>query len=307
MEDAGLMTTFQNAPLKFVQVDALVLFKIIKHYEEHTADVIGCLLGYAPPGEEKLQVTHSFPTAYFRPGGEIDEEGQTTEMARDMCFKLRLVNVDSVQTGHYMTVGLHAFPSLYAVRWIYAIQKERPSVLLVYNPLQAANGAFAFKAYRLTEDFMQRFSQDETGEDIALDAKAMKSAEIFEEIPVKINNSLLVEAFLNSWTKDIAGPNGVSNFNSLDMESQSNIEKNVQYLGSCLAELGNAHWNLVDHEKRKGAKGKGKGDERAKDAPSKLQPMVLSNQITRFCQEINSFSRDSFGRLFLVGGFQTAE
>ena len=40
--------------------------------------------------------------------------------------------------------------------------------------------------------------------------------------------------------------------------------------------------------------------------PSQLETLLISNQIQAYCKSINTYASDSFGKLFLVGGFEKA-
>ena len=62
--------------------------------------------------------------------------------------------------------------------------------MLVYDPLQTSVGKGAFKAFRLTQDFIEKFK---AGKEEGL-AAPVPSSDVFEEVPLKIVNSVLVRA-----------------------------------------------------------------------------------------------------------------
>merc|ERR1712232_1172840 len=116
-----------------------------------------------------------------------EEDGEQYQM--DMLRRLREVNVDSNTVGWYQTTHLGQFFSDAVIDTQYLYQTQIPrSALLVYDPLQAAIGKSAFKAFRLTPEFMSR--NREAKESSPQTLSDFPSAEMFEEIPITVHSPL---------------------------------------------------------------------------------------------------------------------
>jgi translation initiation factor 3 subunit H len=223
-----------------------------------------------------------------------DGEAYSLEMQR----KLREVNVDSNVVGWYQTTHLGQFFSNSVIDMQYLYQCETTnSILLVYDPLQAAIGKASFKALRLTQQFMTSYSELQ-GTNSAL--SDFPASEMFVEYPVYISSPAIVEAFLVDWS--LMDTSATTQIEALDTENQVFLEKNMQLLISALQDLAEEQQKLQNYERQVGRqpeKGKGRGRNQASQ-PRQLDTMILSQQIQNYCKQINDFSGDSFGKLFLL-------
>lgn len=288
--------------IRHVEIDVLVILQIMKHCKQHVPfPVTGTLLGLDVG--DTLQVTHSFGNV--PKGGEEgrgskdqDEEGYEKEMLK----KLREVNVDSENVGWYQTTHLGQFFSEEIINQQWWYQDKIPkSIILVYDPLQSAIGKAAFKAFRLSNAFMAKYTEAQASEAAMAAALAdFTSSEMFVEIPISINSPAIVEAFLIDWC--IADPSSTTTqLDMLDMENQAFVEKNVKLLVDSLTELADQQQKLQRDERnaaRNDNKGRGR-DNRARP-PRQLNTMILSQQIQNYCKQINDFAGDSFSKLFLL-------
>merc|ERR1712224_505354 len=120
-------------------------------------------------------------------------------------------------------------------------------------------------------------------------------------------------------------------FESLDLENQSFLEKNVSFLLECLDDLTTEQSKMQYYERQairqqmqqKSFEEKRRAEnsarrERGQDLlaeteapafrriqlPSQLETLLISNQIQTYCKQINSYASDSFGKLYLSNGFQ---
>jgi len=291
-----------------VEIDALVILQVMKHCRQQApSPVTGQLLGLDV--DDVLQVTHSF--GYVQKSGEDGErvatdDGEQYQM--DMLRRLREVNVDSNTVGWYQTTHLGQFFSETVIDTQYLYQVQIPhSILLVYDPLQSRIGKPSFKALRLTEAFMKRYAETKDTNRGALDE--FPSGEMFVEIPISITSSVIVESFLVDWA--IMDPLTTSNIDSLDVENQVFMEKNVQLLISSLQDLSEEQNKMTMWEKQMGRlqdpKGAGKGFRRQQHPPKQIDTMILSQQIQNYCRQVNNSAADAFGKVFLLsnkpGGF----
>jgi len=284
--------------IKSVHVDALVILQLMKHCKQHSPQAVaGQLLGLDV--DDSLQVTHSF--GYVQKGSEEagqQEDGEQYQL--DMQKLLREVNVDANTVGWYQTTHLGQLFSNTVVDSQYLFQREIPcSILLVYDPLQAAIGKPSFKALRLTKAFMERHAEFQLANAQALND--FPASEMFVELPIYINSPAIVEAFLVDWS--LMDSNSTTQIDALDTENQVFLERNLQLLISALQDLAEEQQKLQAFERQAGRqpdKGKGRGYRNQSTQPRQLDTMILSQQIQNYCKQINEFSGDSFGKLFLL-------
>jgi len=288
-----------------VELDALVILQIMKHCRQNSpAPVTGQLLGLDV--KSAMQVTHSF--GYVQKGTEEasgqQDDGEMYQL--EMQKLLREVNVDANTVGWYQTTHLGQFFSNTVIETQYLFQKEIPcSILLVYDPLQAAIGKTSFKALRLTSKFMARIEELQ-GNMSAL--TEFPASEMFVEYPVHIHSPAIIEAFLVDWS--LMDSSSTTQIEALDTDNQAFLERNMQLLISALQDLAEEQQKLQNFERQAGRqqqpdKGKGRGY-RNQPHPRQLDTMILSQQIQNYCKQINDFSGDSFGKLFLLSNKPTA-
>lgn len=296
----------EGTEIKHVEIDALVILQIMKHCRQHVPHpVTGQLLGLDV--DETLQVTHCFGYVQKNSEEHVQDDGEQYQM--EMLRRLREVNVDSNTVGWYQTTHLGQFFSDTVIETQYQYQIQIPrTILLVYDPLQSAIGKPSFKAFRLTPEFMAKHTEAREANQAALND--FNSADMFMEIPISINSPVIVEAFLVDWC--ISDPVGTTTqLDTLDVENQAFVEKNVQLLISSLQDLAEEQNKLQMHERQnarnmQGDKGRGRNFPRGYvSAPRQLDTMILSQQIQNYCKQINDFAGDSFGKLFLLSNKPT--
>jgi translation initiation factor 3 subunit H len=172
-----------------VQIDGLVLLKIIKHCKESMPDnVSGRLLGVDTDG--RLEVTHSFPC----PTGD-----DLVGFERDMMELLGQVNVDHNIVGWYQSALMGSFFNRGFIDAQFEHQKKYPNaVAIVYDPF-VVNSArkFSIKAFRLTDEYMKfQATRESKSKRETLSDAHITSADVLEELPIKVHNSHLVHGFL---------------------------------------------------------------------------------------------------------------
>lgn len=228
-----------------VQIDGLVLLKIINHSRESMPDVVsGQLLGLDIG--QKLEVTNSFPF----PLGLSEDASDAYQL--EMMKHLRTVNVDNNTVGWYQSAYLGTFFDQGLLEAQYTYQKHIPnSVVVVYDPFQTSKGRLVLKAYRLSDEFMKIYSP--SGAASALEGKpkfsyeefnklGLDSCEIFQSVPIKVHNSHLVHGFLYELREEKyqarklvdVDRNWSSNLERLNLNYTSFLEKNLAQLGSAI-------------------------------------------------------------------------
>jgi translation initiation factor 3 subunit H len=140
---------------------------------------------------------------------------------------LREVNVDTHAVGWYQSVNQGSLLTVSVIESQLSYQKDmKKCVVLAYDPSRTRQSSLYLKAYRLTPAFIELFSKQSFSKE-KFDASAMRSTEIFEEIPVQITNSYLLTGFLSQIqnTKEMA-----PSFETLGVSSSHYLERTVDLL-----------------------------------------------------------------------------
>ncbi|KAI9490235.1 hypothetical protein BDB00DRAFT_563549 [Zychaea mexicana] len=237
-----------SEPLHSVQLDGLVVLKIIKHCREsYPNDVTGQLLGLDE--KEVLDVTNCFPFPT-----DCDENA-SAQYQLDMMRCLRAVNVDNNTVGWYRSAHLGNFVDSNLIDTQYSYQKSLSanSAVIIHDVSKSsAQGNLSLRAFRLTEAFMKQYESKKFTTESLAKAKLSFST-IFEELPIKVHNSHLVTMMLhniempkldasrlrspatfvhNNTELDEAKPLS-PNFDVLDLELDPFMQKNLEYLLDC--------------------------------------------------------------------------
>jgi len=305
--------------LDVVQIDGLVVLKIIKHCQDHLPEfVTGQLLGL--DDDKTLEVTNCFPfpARYDDQEDETDDAG--AEYQRDMMRCLREVNVDNNTVGWYTSTYLGAFLSEGMIETQYNYQATiKKCVVIVFDPLKTSQGLLSLEAYRLTQPFMDLYKQQNFTKE-SVEEAGITFSDIFEKIPIKIHNSYLINALLY----DMKDQDSTSaHFERLNLSTNPFLEKNLEFLTDCLDDLASEQSkfqyyqkNLQRQQSQIAAhlqKKKLDGDEDDEDLsqtfkpiaqPSRLESLLITNQINNYCEQINTFVGTGFAKMFLYGGMQ---
>ncbi|ORX49527.1 hypothetical protein DM01DRAFT_1325730 [Hesseltinella vesiculosa] len=244
------VTIPNTKPLNVVQLEGLVVLKIIKHCREsYPSDVTGQLLGLDQKGT--LEVTNCFPFT------ADDDEEASAQYQLDMMRCLRAVNVDNNTVGWYRSAHLGNFVDLTLIETQYGYQKSLAnSVVLIHDVSKStAQSNLSLRAFRLQDNFMAAFEAKKFTTASLAEAK-LSFSNIFEELPVQIHNSHLVTMMLHniempnldvnrleslstfnlqpSTQADIDASRPLApNFDVLDLELDPFMQKNLQYLLEC--------------------------------------------------------------------------
>ncbi|KAI8876290.1 hypothetical protein K501DRAFT_288967 [Backusella circina FSU 941] len=246
-----MAATNTSKSLKVVQLDGLVVLKIIKHCREsYPNDVTGQLLGL--DDDCNLEVTNCFP---FPSDGDDDASAR---YQLDMMRCLRAVNVDNNTVGWYRSAHLGNFVDLSLIETQYSYQNSlsAQSVVLIHDVSKsAAQGNLSIRAFRLTDTFMKAYETKKFTTESLAKAKLSFST-IFEELPVQVHNSHYVTMMLHNiemprleadqlrslstfastqkTLSELEQAKPLSpNFDVLDLELDPFMQKNLQYLLDC--------------------------------------------------------------------------
>lgn len=289
------------------------MLKIIKHCQDHLLEsVTGQLLGLAIGAT--LEVTHCFP--FYSPSDQEEEsDAAIAEYLLVMMKHLRTVNVDNNVVGWYLSAYPGPFLNESTIDTQYNYQATiKKCAMIVFDPVKTSQGILSIRAYRLTEPFMEQYKQPNRFTKESLDAANFTFEDIFDEIPVRIHNPHLINALLY----DMQGSDLVSaHFERLNLSVAPFLEKNLEFLSESLDDLV-AEQNKFQYyqkslqkkaylQKKKAEGGEEEDDAQASKSvpqPSRLESLLITSQINKYCEQINKFAGTSFTKLFLYGGMQ---
>merc|ERR1712228_485311 len=144
--------TENESSIEVVQIDGLVIMKLIKHCHELEASTSGsgiaqgALLGLVT--DTRLEITHCFPFPSGTDETIDDEDFQLTMMRR-----LRQVNVDHQHVGWYQSSQFGNFLSHSFLSHNFSYQTSiEESVCLIFDTAKTGQGFLNLKAYRMTRD-----------------------------------------------------------------------------------------------------------------------------------------------------------
>jgi len=310
-DNAGLLRESDDS-LAVVQIDGLVVLKIIKHCKENLPELVtGQLLGL--DFDSTLEVTNCFP--FPRVDEEDDADAESgVEYQIEMMKCLREVNVDSNTVGWYQTTYLSSFlnESMIETQFNYQATISEKCVVLIYDPMRSRQGTLWLKAYRLSRSAMDFYRKNPPG--TTTDAK-ITFTDIFEEVPIKLHNSHLVTAFLADQEQSNTSSNSFSVF---DLSHNNFFSRNLEFMIEALDDLASEQNKLQQYQKsvqrqqyiqkKKAEKKDGDGEDdttstfKTPQEPNRLDSVLLTNQITKYCQQVNMFAGQSSAKLFLLGG-----
>lgn len=210
------------------------------------------------------------------------------------------------------------------------------SVCLVYDPVRTLSGSVHLKAYRLSDRFMAKYRdhQEKQAADknhhgfTEVDIKpkldwankivdeGITIDDIFEEVPIRIHNSALVMAMLYDWAcEGTMGSKLHCDFERLDLSSRPFLEKSVENMVDGIEALRQdqerAEYRKRDAERKRKDARRNAQTELSKEEltkmypdPSRLDGLLIANQVRSYCDSISNFTGQSLSKLYLVKGLQ---
>ncbi|KAA3454681.1 eukaryotic translation initiation factor 3 subunit H-like isoform X1 [Gossypium australe] len=299
------------SPLRVVQIEGLVILKIIKHCKEFSpALVTGQLLGLDVGSVLEIREEDE----------EIEADGANYQLEMMRC--LREVNVDNNTVGWYQSTILGSYQTVELIETFMNYQENiRRCVCIIYDPSRSNQGVLALKALKLSDSFMELYRANSfTGE--KLREKNLSWMDIFEEIPIKVSNSALISAFMTELESDT--PVTQCDYDRLQLSSNPYMERNMEFLIECMDDLSfqfyyrslsrqqaqQQAWlqkRRADNMQRKAAGEDPLPEEDPSNPifkpipePSRLESFLITNQIANYCNQINGVSGQSFNRLYLM-------
>ncbi|XP_066273350.1 eukaryotic translation initiation factor 3 subunit H-B-like [Branchiostoma lanceolatum] len=312
--------------VKLVQIDGLVVLKIIKHCEEEGAVgavVQGVLLGLVV--DDKLEITNCFPF----PRHGMDEDFDEVQYQMEMMRSLRHVNIDHLHVGWYQSTVHGAFLNRALLDSQFSYQNEiEESVVLVYDPQRTAGGSLCLRAFRLSPMAMEAYKEGEfTSESFKKHSLGYEN--LFEEISVVIKNSNLINVLCCELIEK-APRTQESDF--LSLAASGSLSRQLHCLMDCVDDLNqettkfnNYQRNLAKQAQAKNqyaqkrqlenAARQAKGEPPLPEEdvtkifkpitpPPRLDALLLSGQLASYCKQITDYSAHSFGKVFMAKALQ---
>lgn len=315
--------------LRVVQIDGLVALKIIKHCKDSVPQLVtGLLLGLDIGST--LEVTNCFP--FPTRGGEDDEEDDiaASNFQLEMMRSLREVNVDNNTVGWYQSSYMGSYQTQDLIDTFMSYQESiKRCVCIIFDPQRSSQGVLALKALKLKDTFMDLYRAHNTASEKLRESNVTWN-DIFEEIPVRLANSVLVSALMTE--VEPKAPTTQADLDRLSLSTNPFLERNLEYLSECMDDLGLEQQKFQYYQRnlqRQGAQQlawvqKRRAENAARRAagedalpeedptnpifkpitePSRIDSFLITNQISNYCQLMNNFAGPSLSKLYLMEAF----
>ncbi|KAH8835219.1 hypothetical protein DL96DRAFT_1454914 [Flagelloscypha sp. PMI_526] len=254
---AKLVDIEAEIPLTTVQLDGLVVSKILKHTgESSTAVTFGLLLGLDLDGT--LHISNSFSLPHHLD----DEDKSTKSVARyqaSMLRSLKEVHADDNLVGFYQATSAGAFfnQSFIEMQALHQEKLRHGGIVIFHDVAQAARGNATFRAFQLTPAFLSAFKKSNFGQ-TSLANHRLSFSNILREIPVTIRTSPLLSSFVTNLSRSnpassASRPEEVvtstlpTSFTPLDLETSGitkTLEQLIETVDSYKTEEGNQAYLL---------------------------------------------------------------
>ncbi|XP_060713202.1 eukaryotic translation initiation factor 3 subunit H-B [Tachysurus vachellii] len=324
--DASPAAGLQSA-VKQVQLEGLVVLKIIKHYQEEgqgSEVVQGVLLGLVV--DDRLEITNCFP---FPQHTEDDADFDEVQYQMEMMRSLRHVNIDHLHVGWYQSTFFGSFMSRALLDSQFSYQHAiEESVVLIYDPIKTAQGSLSLKAYRLTPKLMEICREKD------FSSESLKKANVgyekmFEEVPIVIKNSHLVNVLLCDLEDKTTE---VEKHELLNLSSSSHLEKSLQMLmdrvddmcqdiskynnySRSLSKQQQQKHQYIQRRQQENAQRQSRGEPplpeedltklfKPPQPPPRMDSLLIAGQINTYCQTVKEFTSQNLGKLFMAEALQ---
>ncbi|KAK8063540.1 eukaryotic translation initiation factor 3 subunit-like protein [Apiospora saccharicola] len=200
----------KEVPFKTVQVEALVVMKIVKHCaNQFPTAATGSIVGMDQNGVLEITNTFPFPIADVA-GLDGTHQNDVSALAAaaprakanvvyqaEMIRHLKEVNVDANNVGWYTSATMGNFLSSSFIENQFHYQKENDkTIALVHDVSRSVQGALNIRAFKLSEKFMAAYKEGKFTTESLQKAK-LSFKEILVEYPVNVHNSHLLTSFLH--------------------------------------------------------------------------------------------------------------
>ena len=236
-----------------------------------------------------------------------------------MMRHLRNVNVDHLHVGWYQSNPYGSqISKLETIDSQYMYQSAiEESVVLFYDPVRTNRGFLSLKAYRLTNVAMKLCKEGEFTAETLRNNK-MSFEKFFEEIPIIIKNSHLINALLCEVEEQMAPECGKQ---LLDLGGFGVLEKSMQSHMKCVEEVckhaGYLRQQTIKQQQvtKENSLRQQRGESALTEdevnkilkplAPlQRLESLLNYCQTLNYCQQSASYSTQNVGKLFMAKALQ---
>lgn len=231
---------------------------------------------------------------------------------------LRNVNVDHLIVGWYQSSPLGSYLSKLETvdsQFVYQSQIDE-SVVLVYDPVKTQRGFLSLRAFRLSNLAMKLCKEGEFTPE-AIKNNKMSFEKFFEEIPIFIRNSHLVNALLCKMDAEMPIEAGKQ---FMDMGGVQSLEKSLQSLMKCVEETSRwANYNrqqTIRHQQLLNRQGRNEPPLTEEEINKILKPLaplarfeafLNYTQTLNFAQQSTSYATQNIGKLFTAKGLASSK
>ncbi|KAK3943243.1 hypothetical protein QBC46DRAFT_282210 [Diplogelasinospora grovesii] len=199
----------KDVPFKSVQVEALVVMKVVKHCSSSfPTTATGSIVGMDSNGV--LEVTNAFPFPTIDVSNTDSHQNDASSLAaaaprakaniayqNEMIRHLKEVNVDANNVGWYTSATMGNFINLSFVENQYHYQRENDkTVALVHDVSRSSQGSLSLRAFKLSPSFMAAYKEGKFTTD-SLQKSKLTFKDVLIEVPVVVHNSHLLTSFLH--------------------------------------------------------------------------------------------------------------
>jgi len=329
-ENRSRRETENESRIQVVQIDGLVVMKLIKHcHEVNLANLgiaQGALLGLVAENA-RLEITHCFPFPSVNDESISDEDFQL-----DMMRKLRMVNIDHLHVGWYQSAQFGNFlsPQLLESHFAYQTSIEE-SVCLIFDTAKTSKGFLSLKAFRLTSEAIKLYKAGDFSPENITKLKVSHDT-LFEEVPIVIKNSHLMNELLLELSEQIPVEAG-SQF--LDLGTADVLEEQLKFLMDTVDDLNqesikfNKYQNMavkqiqdktrwLQRRQQENAARTARGEDPLTEEdinkvfkpmapPSRLNALILSGQASSTAHQVAQFCSQSLAKWFATEALQDAK
>jgi translation initiation factor 3 subunit H len=187
----------------FVQVDALVLLKILKHCQEMgggAEQAQGILTGMVQTQDnvKRIEITNCFGLPNINNLKSVDYDEVCNTLITDNLKTFRHLNIDHLIVGWYQSSLFGNFVNKNFIEDHFMYQTIiDESIVLIYDPFKSQHGSLFFKAYHLTPNMMELQKRKDFSPEAMKELK-LNHDNFMEELPLVVKNSHLVSLILLS-------------------------------------------------------------------------------------------------------------
>jgi translation initiation factor 3 subunit H len=313
-----------------VQIDGLVVLKIIKHFEQAgglsaSSAVQGVLLGLLEG--DTLEITNCFPFPT-----DDDTEFDAGAYQRDMIKKMRKINIDQLSVGWYQSSTYGHFITRELIDDQYGYQSSvEESVCLIYDSIRTINGSIGLRAYKMKPKFMKIYNETDVSNEL-FQKYRITYEDVLEELPIKYHNSHLIDCLLT----EVGDKYPLQrNEHLLKLGVGSGLEKSLRLLAEHVDRMSSesarhvTYYKTVMKQQQLRAQHQQKKEQenllrekrgepplpqedldklyKMPVAPSRIDNVLLSAQVSSFCRDMHDSCGQSFSKLFVAEAIHTTD